>query len=149
MGKHAGYRFALNQLTFPAVVQTKTPFAITALWSNVGVTPADEPVAVRFELRAKGRSRVVCSQHSQLDLERLLPASSPPVVTDTLRVFGRFPPGQYALSLTVVDPTGYRAPLALAITGRGTAGRYLLGEMTVQQGPPGAEVFVPVIRARS
>jgi hypothetical protein len=148
MGKHAGYRFVLNELTYPAIVQTNTPFTITSQWSNVGVTAAYEPVEVTFELRPKGQTSVIWSGASQLDLERLLPTSTPLAVSDSVRLLGRIPAGEYTLSLVVRDPTGYRPPLALAVVGRDATGQYVLGTITVQPGPPAHEALLPLILGR-
>jgi hypothetical protein len=148
LGKHSGYRIVLNQLSYPSAVQTNTPFTVTSQWSNVGVTPAYEPAVVTFELRPKGEGRVIWTGRSQLDLERLLPTSTPQAVSDTLRLLGRIPAGQYTLSLVVRDPTGYRPPLAIAIAGGDAAGRYVLGEIIVEPGPPANELLLPLLRGR-
>lgn len=62
---------------------------------------------------------------------------------DQLRLSYRLKPGVYDLSMVVRDPSGYRAPLNLAITGRTDTGRYPLGTLTVQPGPPWFDLFLP------
>ncbi|MFL5802006.1 MAG: DUF4832 domain-containing protein [Roseiflexaceae bacterium] len=144
IGKHAGYRFALNALTYLAEVPNNTLLPISSQWLNVGITPAYEPFAVTFELRPKDQTTVVWWALSRLDLEGFLPATEPQTINDQLYLSGRIPPGQYTLSLVVRDLTGYRAPLSLAITGGDASGRYLLGELTITPGPPGYDVFLPL-----
>lgn len=146
LGKHSGYRFVLDQISYPATVQTNTPFTITSHWSNLGVTPAYEPTEVTFELQPKGQSQVIWSGRSQLDLERLLPTDAPQVVSDELRLLGRIPAGIYQLSVVVRDPAGYRPPLLLAIAGGDASGRYVLGEISVEPGPPAIEVLLPLLQ---
>lgn len=145
IGKDSGYRFVLLSLTYPADVTTGTVFEIASQWSNVGVTPAYEPYLVRFELRRQGQASAVWAGASQLDLERLLPTTQPQTVTDRLIIPGIVAAGQYSLSLVVRDRLGYRAPLALAITGADSDGSYPLGALTVGAGPPGLDVFAPLI----
>jgi hypothetical protein len=143
MGKHAGYRFALNSLTYPAEVMNNSLLTISGQWSNVGITPAYEPFAVTYELRPKSQTTVLWSGLSRLDLQSFLPTTAPQTIDDQFYLPGRIPAGQYTLSLVVRDLTGYRAPLALAITGGDASGRYLLGELTISPGPPGHDLFLP------
>jgi Domain of unknown function (DUF4832) len=143
MGKHAGYRFVLNALTYPAEAMNNALLTISSQWSNAGITPAYEPFAVTFELRPKGQTTVLWSGLSRLDLERFLPTTAPRMITDQLYLPDQLPSGQYTLSLVVHDLTGYRAPLSLAITGGDASGRYLLGEISITPGPPGHDVFLP------
>lgn len=145
IGKNAGYRFQFTSLSYPAEVKAGVPFEVTSQWVNVGVTPAYERFRVTFELRRSGQSALVWMGSSQLDLETLLPTTAPVTVTDQLRVSYRLPPGQYDLSLVVRDPTGYRAPLALAIAGATSDGRYPLGTITVKEGPPWYDLFLPQV----
>ena len=144
MGKHSGYRFALNALTYPAEVKNNTLLSISSQWLNIGITPAYEPFGVTFELRPKDQTTVLWSALSRLDLQSFLPTTEPQTINDQFYLPGRMPPGQYTLSLVVRDLTGYRAPLSLAITGGDASGRYLLGELTITSGPPGHDVFVPL-----
>ena len=144
MGKHSGYRFALNSLTYPSEVTNNALLKISSQWSNLGITPAYEPFALAFELRPKGETSVLWSGLSRLDLEGSLPTTEPQTIDDQFYLPGRIPPGQYTLSLVVRDLTGYRAPLSLAIMGGDTSGRYPLGELTISPGSPGHDVFLPL-----
>ncbi|MFP4437207.1 MAG: DUF4832 domain-containing protein [Chloroflexaceae bacterium] len=143
IGKDAGYRFVLEQLTYPTEVAAGSAFEITSHWSNVGITPTYERFVVTFELRPQGQANVAWLGSSHLDLEQLLPTTEPISITDQLRLSYRLKPGVYDLSLVVRDPSGYRAPLNLAITGRTDTGRYPLGTLTVQPGPPWFDLFLP------
>jgi Domain of unknown function (DUF4832)/Beta-galactosidase len=144
VGKHSGYRFVLNSLTYPATVTNNALLTISSQWSNVGITPAYEPFMVVFELRPKGQTTVLWSGLSRLDLEHFLPTTNPQTITDRLYLPDRLPPGQYTLSLVVRDPTEYRAPLSLAIAGADASGRYLLGDLIITLGTPGHDVFLPL-----
>ena len=144
MGKHTGYRFVLNSLTYPATAMNNGLLTISSQWSNVGITPAYERFAVAFELRPKGQNTVLWSGQSRLDLERFLPTTEPLSINDQLYLPDRLPPGQYVLSLVVPDMDWYYSPLSLAITGADANGRYALGEITITPGPPGYDLFLPM-----
>lgn len=149
VGKSSGYRFVLNKLTFPDTVTTGTPFTISAQWSNVGVTPAYEPYVVLFELRQEGQPWVVWSGISQLNLEQFLPTTTPQMVNDTFKLPTWLKAGNYTLKLIVHDRWSYRPPLALAISGASSTGRYSLGTITVQAGQTSEQhTFFPIFRAR-
>ncbi|MGL4610012.1 MAG: hypothetical protein ACRCYY_10050 [Trueperaceae bacterium] len=93
---------------------------------------------VRYELRPKGKSSIVWRGNSSLNLKEFLPTLSaegvdtPKTVTDMFTLPQTLDPGTYTLSLVVLDPTGYRSQLALAVEGRTSSGRYALGELTVR-----------------
>jgi hypothetical protein len=142
IGKDSGYRFELNTLTYPAEVTTSIPFTIVGQWSNVGVTPAYEDYAVVFELRPQGQTMTAWAGISQLDLEQLLPAAQPHSISDRLLLPSWLAAGPYTLSLVVRDRANYRAPLALAIAGADSSGRYPLGTLMVRPGPAGKNVFL-------
>jgi hypothetical protein len=146
MGKHTGYRFVLTSLSYPAEVMNNTLLPISSQWLNVGNSPAYEPFAITFELQPKDQTTVLWVGLSQRNLEDLLPTTEPQTSDEQFYLSGRIPPGQYTLSLVVRDPTGYRPPLSLAITGGDASGRYLLGDLTITPGPPGYDVFLPLVQ---
>ena len=146
LGKQSGYRYVLNQITYPAAVTRGTTISVSSQWSNQGVAPVYEPFRPSLELQLQGQSSVAWSWTSQLDLQQVLPGAQPQPFVDQLAVPSRLTPGQYTLSLVVRDPAHYRAPLALAITGASSSMRYTLGTLSVGEGGSGHSVFVPVVR---
>lgn len=142
LGKHSGYRFQLNSLSYPSEVTAGTRFAIDSSWSNVGVTPLYKQFGVFFQLQLQGSSTVVWRGSSRLDLERLLPTTQPQPLHDELMVPRWLPPGRYDLSLIVREPTGTGATLALANTGVASGGHYPLGSILVQPGAPGYDLYL-------
>jgi hypothetical protein len=129
IGKRTGYRYELNSVRFPSRWTQGTPVTLEARWSNVGVTPLYERFDVVYELWPEKGERKVWSAKSQLDLTKFLPTQAPQKKVDRLRP--TVPPGRYRLTVAVLDPTGYRKPLALAIRGRNPQGRYPLGIVEV------------------
>jgi hypothetical protein len=135
--KASGYRFVLQSVELPASIRPGAAFDIRSAWSNLGVTPAYNAWDVTFDLRQLSTGESVWEDTSQIDLQTLLPTSpersgqNSQVTSDTFTLPASVPPGEYELGLTVRDPGGYYAPLALAIEGRGTDGRYGLGSVAV------------------
>jgi hypothetical protein len=137
VGKLAGYRFVPKQFRYPGVVSRGSAFHLVSTWSNKGVTPLYERFVVRYELRPKGQNTVVWRGNSSLNLQTLLPTTvngvdTPKKVTDAFVLPQTLSPNIYTLSLVVLDPTGYRDRLNLAIEGRNTSGRYLVGDLTLR-----------------
>jgi hypothetical protein len=136
-GKRSGYRFVPREFRYPNIVTRGATIRLVSKWSNMGVTPLYERFIVRYELRLKGQNAVAWWGNSGLDLQKFLPTvnsqgtDTPKTVTDafTLQTLA---PGTYTLSLVILDPTGYRDKLALAIEGRTSSGRYLIGDITIR-----------------
>ncbi|HEY0607790.1 MAG TPA: DUF4832 domain-containing protein [Herpetosiphonaceae bacterium] len=143
LGKHSGYRFQLNTLTYPVEVTAGARFAIDSGWSNAGVTPLYKQAAVLFQLQRQSDSTVVWRGSSRLDLERLLPTAQPQPLHDELMIPRWLPPGRYDLSLIVREPTGTGTTITLASTGAAAGGHYPLGSILVQAGAPGYDVYLP------
>ena len=143
IGKHSGYRFQLNNLSYPAEVTIGQPFRVESQWSNLGVTPLYERFVVLFQIQRQADSTVIWSGTSRLDLERFLPTTQPQPVADTLVIPRSLPPGRYDLSLAIRAAKRYDTSLTLANTGKTNAGHYPLGEIVIQPSP--YSVFVPRI----
>lgn len=144
MGKHAGYRIVLNDVTYSSTVRSNAMLTISSNWSNTGVAPVYEPFTVIYELRPRRQNQVIWSAVSYLDVQELLPSTTPRTVTDSFFLSSNIPPGVYTLSVIVKDLTGYRAPLALAIEGADDTGGYELGNITIRAGARSYNVFLPL-----
>jgi Domain of unknown function (DUF4832) len=137
-GKLSGYRVVPREFRYPNGVSRDTSFRLISKWSNTGVTPLYEKFIVRYELRPKGQSTVAWRGNSGLELQTLLPTlnaqgtDTPKTVTDVFVFPQTLTPGSYTLSLVILDPTGYRSPLALAVEGRKSSGRYSIGDVTLR-----------------
>ncbi|HEY1013114.1 MAG TPA: hypothetical protein VGE07_10455, partial [Herpetosiphonaceae bacterium] len=148
-GKASGYRFVVNSVTFPSVIQTGVPFSISAAWTNLGVTPAYAAQTVWFELRPRGQTGLAAARNSQLNLQTFLPASQPQTAADRFIIGGRtLPPSggnTYDLAMVVLEDGGQRRPLHLAISGATSAGRYPLGTVTIERTSNGRSLFLPYV----
>jgi hypothetical protein len=129
IGKRLGYRFQLDRLACPSMWRRGEKVDVTSRWSNVGITPLYERFDVRYELLPIVGG-AVWSTRSKLDLTKFLPGSSS--ILDRIAVPATLPRGKYRLRLAILDPTGIRAPLALASVGRDKQGRYPLGTVELK-----------------
>lgn len=122
--KRTGYRIELKG----GIVQTgDNKISITLNWQNVGIAPTYEEWQVLFELVSSSGS-VVTLGSSSFKPKLFLPSTTPTVITDT---FNESLSGTYTLILTVIDPSGYRSPLPIAINGRQANGSYNLGNIKI------------------
>jgi hypothetical protein len=137
-GRESGYRFVLDQFRVPATAMPGQSVSLVTSWSNIGVAPAYDPWNATVVLRDPASSQIVWKGVLGVDFERLLPtqdsvsgADAPVTIQDRFDLPVTLPAGQYQLSLTIEDPSGYYRPLALAIDGRRADGSYPIGTLSV------------------
>jgi len=105
-------------------------------WKNIGIAPTYEKWDVVFELK-DNEDKLVWSGTStfspgpKLENPGLLPSPDATIAKDIFVLPASVPLGNYQLSLIIKDPTGYRSPLPLAISGRNTDGSYTLTNIRV------------------
>jgi major membrane immunogen (membrane-anchored lipoprotein) len=131
--KAAGYRHVVEGGSMSTSITTGSPFPITLNWKNVGITPTYDNWDIVFELKNSGGA-TVWSGTSALKLKLFLPQTNATPQTDNFTVPTSVPAGTYTLNLVVKDPTGFRQPLPLAITGRKADGSYTLRSVSVTPG---------------
>lgn len=121
--KASGYRIEIKG----GKVETSAgSISITLNWQNVGIAPTYENWDVWFEL-VNSSGVVVASKQSMFTPRLFPPHATPTSVTDNITTSIT---GTYTLRVVIKDPSGYRAPLPLAIQGRQSNGSYNLA--TVQ-----------------
>ncbi len=131
VGKHAGYRYLVNQVSYPPKVAAGTSISIASQWYNLGVAPTYDRWNITFALHKNGINAPLWKKTSSLDLKTLLPAQEPATVRESWCVPKWMPAGIYDLSLTIVDPVGYNPPLQLAVKEMDEEGRLFLGKVQV------------------
>ena len=126
MGRLAGGRLSLTNITMPASLTANATMAITADWQNLGNAPLYEDYLVQLQLRQNGQTvtQIGLSQK----LTTALPGNTQYGENPSL---GNVSVGIYDLYLIVVDPNGVRRPLNLAMVGREGDGAYRLGSIGV------------------
>ena len=127
--KRAGYRIILEGGTITSNLVAGKPFSVSLKWKNIGIAPTYENWDVVFEL--KNESNVtVWTGVSKFKPKRFLPSTQATSVDDTFQLPANIVVGKYKLNMIIKDPTGYRAPLPLAIAGRNADGSYTIRDVT-------------------
>ncbi len=127
----AGYRLILTGGTMNTALTPGSAFNISLNWQNIGLAPTYENWNVVYELR-NSSGGVVWTSISSFKPKLFLPSTTPTVVSENFTLPATVSSGTYGLYLIIRDPSNYKNPLSLAITGRNTDGSYLLrSNMTV------------------
>lgn len=124
--KSSGYRYVLASMRVPRKLPGNGKFKLVSQWRNDGSAPTYDGWRVSLQLRKRGQ--VVRTTDLGIDLRRVLPGTTSMSRSVAL---GSLAPGRYSLWVTVTDPTGYLAPMALAINGRKGDGAYQIGKVRV------------------
>jgi len=138
--KNTGYRFVLKQAAYPAVVKPGGNLNVAMTWRNVGYAPAYPRMGQDFALHfylAAADGTVVQEWRLDTDIAAWLPADpwSGPApdqqVVQALMISPELSHGSYTTEVAIVDKRTGR-PINLAIEGRQSQGRYLLGSIEVE-----------------
>ena len=127
--KRTGYRIILEGGNITSSLIAGKPFSITLQWKNIGIAPTYENWDVVFELK-NNINVTVWTGVSQFKPKRFVPADTASSITDTFVLPANTIIGNYKLNVIIKDPSGYRAPLPLAITGRNADGSYTLRNLS-------------------
>ncbi len=125
--KRAGYRIILEGGSISDILTAGKPFSIRLAWKNIGVAPTYENWDVFYELKNES-NLVVWSGISSFKPKLFAPNEDSTIIQDDFVLPTDVEIGKYNLNLVIKDPTGYRAPLPLAIYGRNIDGSYTLKE---------------------
>jgi len=134
--KASGYRIILEGGNVSSTIQPGGNLAIALQWKNSGIAPTYDKWDVIFELK-NSDGGLVWSEASAFSpgakgaALALLPSSEATVSNDHFTLPATVARGNYTLDLIIKDPSGYRAPLTLAINGRNADGSYSLKDITV------------------
>jgi len=127
--KRAGYRIILEGGSITSNLVAGKQFSVNLKWKNIGIAPTYENWDVVFEL--KNESNVtVWTGMSKFKPKRFLPSNTATSIADTFLLPVNIVVGRFKLNMIIKDPTGYRAPLPLAITGRNADGSYTIRDVT-------------------
>ncbi|MEP7375035.1 MAG: DUF4082 domain-containing protein [Chitinophagaceae bacterium] len=140
--KRAGYRIILNGGSVSTNIAAGKPLSITLKWKNIGIAPTYENWDVVFELK-NDNNVTVWSGTSWFKPKRFAPSVTDSVVTDFFKLPDTIIFSKYKLNLIIKDPTGYRAPFPLAITGRNADGSYTIKDSRISPvncTPPAAAI---------
>ncbi len=125
--RSAGFRYEVTKVTVPSRVTRGERMSVVTRWANAGSAPTYD--AWKVVLRVRDRDgTTVATRSLGVDLRRLLPGRQ--TYRTTLRL-PKLAPGRYDLAVAVLDPSGYLAPMNLAIKGRAPDGSYRVGSVRV------------------
>ncbi|MFC2125119.1 DUF4832 domain-containing protein [Bacteroidota bacterium] len=124
--KKMGYRFALRKFTYPESISAGEELAFTSWWENKGVAPCYHqfPLCIRL----KNNEKIVILP-TGVDIRTWLPGDN--LYDDKIEIPSDMPPGNYELSIGILDK-GVKLPkVQLAIEGKDTEGWYPMGEIII------------------
>ena len=126
--KRLGYRLVLKRLSHDDAVHAGTALRVDMEWENAGSAPPYRNYipALRLTSTAAGGS---LEHAGRASTKSWLPGIHK--IVETVHLPRDFPPGDYRLSVAVVDPKTGRPAVRLAIEGRDPDGWYPLSRLTV------------------
>lgn len=128
--KRAGYRIILESGSISSTISPGNPFNISLAWKNVGIAPTYEHWDVYYEMKNTA-DKVVWSGMSSFRPKLFAPQNNATVINDSFVLPADIPSGDYIIEMVIRDPSGYRAPLPLAIRGRNSSGSYTLKQVYI------------------
>jgi hypothetical protein len=129
---NAGYRYSISRLSVGAV-RPGQKVSVSLALRNSGSAPTYDPWSVELRF-TDSTGRLASTLPLSVDLRQQLPGSQTYLRTVTAPV--GLATGTYTVSVAVVDPSGYLAPMALANTSRLSDGSYRLGRVGVARTGP-------------
>ncbi|MBW7998275.1 MAG: DUF4832 domain-containing protein [Candidatus Glassbacteria bacterium] len=127
--KKMGYRYVLRRLAHPSAVSAGGRLALKMDWENVGVAPCyyRYPLAVRLRNPDSGAA---WEMRTDTDVRTWLPGEI--TIDPVLTVPSDVPPGEYELSLALLDPYYGTPRISLAVDGKAADGWYNWSTITVR-----------------
>ena len=128
LARLAGYRFVLRELSHSAAVKRGLNLDVKMKWANVGVGKLYRPFKLHLSvLDAAGHP--VLDTEAKADPCDWLPGERD--LAETIQIPATLKAGDYTLTVTLVDPSGQRPPLRLAMDAPEQAGRYTVSKVRV------------------
>ncbi len=127
LARLAGARLVLREAVHEKNVSPGGNLNLKMRWANVGVGKLHRGYALKLALLQDGKAAVMVT--TRADLRNWLPGEHS--VQEMLQVPSSMKPGEYAVGVAVVDPTGGRRPFRLAIDAPEREGWYFVSRVTV------------------
>ena len=131
--KKLGYRFVINEASFPNKLNTEEKATIKFKVSNIGVAPFYYPWPVELSLLDDNHNPVFSVQPEE-DIRTWLPGETHEISLD-LAIGSDIPAGTYTLALAVLDTGGNLPALRFANENYYKGGRTPLGKIGVNTFP--------------
>ena len=121
-----GYRFVLRKFTYPAEIKAGENMAFTSWWENKGVAPCYHSFPLAIRLSQPDHMEILLTK---ADIRNWLPGDK--LYNDRVRIPDHIPPGEYELSIGILDKMTKHPKVKLAIDGRNADGWYPMGTVVV------------------
>ena len=129
LARLAGYRFALRELSHSAAVKRDTNLNVNMKWANVGVGKLYRPFKLQVSLLDAAGASLFATE-AKSDPRDWLPGERD--VAESLQIPATLNAGDYTLAIALIDPSGQRPPLRLAMDAPEHAGRYTVSKVRVE-----------------
>ncbi|RMF87452.1 MAG: DUF4832 domain-containing protein, partial [Planctomycetota bacterium] len=146
--RRLGYRFVLEEASYPAVVASGDSLEVAMRWRNVGSAPCYRPYRVAFRLRPSSRQNATFVHATKITVDDWMPGEvevftesfleNPPDLPPgppaecraEVPLPADLPAGSYTLDISIVDNT-IKPVVQLGIEGRLPDGWYPLGTVRI------------------
>jgi hypothetical protein len=145
--RELGYRISLQSATYPTAVNPSSQTQFTLTWINKGTAPSYSKYPLVLYFKPAGTDTVTAQVSlSGTDITKMLPADvtaaatdytsctkaapTPYTVTENV-IIPALPVGNYDMYFGFSEPV-YQNAIQLALVNKDSAGRYLLGQISVQ-----------------
>jgi hypothetical protein len=129
LARLAGARFVLRELVHPKTVRSGTSLPLQMRWANVGVGKLHHRYVLRFSL-LDSEGRPVFTADAKTDPRGWLPGEHN--LAESLQLSATLKPGDYKLTVEMVDLGNQRRSFRLAMDAPEKAGRYTLSQVRVE-----------------
>jgi hypothetical protein len=129
LARLAGYRFVLRGLSHPAAVTCGANLNLQMKWANVGVGKLYRLFKLHV-LLLDAAGQPVVNAEAKADPRDWLPGERD--LAESIQIPATLKPGDYTLAVALIDPSGQRPPLRLAMEAPEQAGRYAVGKVRVE-----------------
>jgi hypothetical protein len=127
--KKLGYRFVLNEFTYPSAAKKGQAISCSMKWHNKGVAPLYNTYQLALQLVSKsdtGKKMIIAVD---TDLKKLFPGSTD--VNSSITIPKQTEPGEYEVELGMVVPGTKTPVIQLAIAGKTKEGWYKMGTINI------------------
>ncbi len=129
LARLAGARLVLRELSHEKTVRPGGRVSLGMKWANVGVGKLYRPYVARLALVDDAGNAPVAAD-AKADLRDWLPGEYS--VNESMEIPTTANPGEYSLTLSVIDPDGRRRPFLLAIDAPLVNNRYALSRIRIE-----------------
>jgi hypothetical protein len=135
-----GYRYVLDEVTYPSRIDKDQEFTVTFTGRNTGSAPFYYDWPVQLALLNESNSLIWSADFDSVDIRTWMPGDKwkksdslytvpvqPFTASGTFKISKELTPGAYKLTLAVLDPAGRLPSLRFAIKNYAEGGRHPIG----------------------